>query len=407
MEINRRFLTVLTPDGEFLHVRRQDQLYQVGQEINFSTKELEKKRVPFSMPIKVALTACAFVLVFISIIPVYQANQVYAYMSIDVNPSIELGMNENLKIVELIPYNKDGEKIVNMLSNWKRKDIDEVTLAIMNEINKQGYTKKNHEVVVSTVFVKDQHKDNNKLQKEIKVIEKEIAKENLNVILVEASQKDREKAKEKGITTGIYKGNSNNQMKKDSEKDHVEAVKQEEKTSIEPPPIQQQKIKPSENQEVFIPEDKDRNFKRKDHQPSNEVSDEIEKEVKKREEKVQKREERQQEKEQKREEKIQRKIEQKNVPNQNQNKNNQNQGNKDRNHGKENRDDDNRHNQNQRDKVNDQNHNKKQKDKVNNQSHNKNQQGRSVDGHNKSNQSDRHEDHRNKDKHDRSEQKNR
>ena len=277
MEINRRFLTVLTPDGEFLHVRRQDQLYQVGQEINFSTKELEKKRVPFSMPIKVALTACAFVLVFISIIPVYQANQVYAYMSIDVNPSIELGMNENLKIVELIPYNKDGEKIVNMLSNWKRKDIDEVTLAIMNEINKQGYTKKNHEVVVSTVFVKDQHKDNNKLQKEIKVIEKEIAKENLNVILVEASQKDREKAKEKGITTGIYKGNSNNQMKKDSEKDHVGAVKQEEKTSIEPPTIQQQKIKPSENQEVFIPEDKDRNFKRKDHQPSNEVSNKIEK----------------------------------------------------------------------------------------------------------------------------------
>ena len=279
MEINRRFLTVLTPDGEFLHVRRQDQLYQVGQEINFSSKELEKKRVPFSMPIKVALTACAFVLVFISIIPVYQANQVYAYMSIDVNPSIELGMNENLKIVELIPYNKDGEKIVNMLSNWKRKDIDEVTLAIMNEINKQGYTKKNHEVVVSTVFVKDQHKDNNKLQKEIKVIEKEIAKENLNVILVEASQKDRENAKEKGITTGIYKGNSNNQMKKDSEKDHVGAVKQEEKTSIEPPPIQQQKIKPSENQEVFIPEDKNRNFKRKDHQPSNEVSNEIEKEV--------------------------------------------------------------------------------------------------------------------------------
>ena len=269
------------------------------------------------MPIKVALTACAFVLVFISIIPVYQANQVYAYMSIDVNPSIELGMNENLKIVELIPYNKDGEKIVNMLSNWKRKDIDEVTLAIMNEINEQGYTKKNHEVVVSTVFVKDQHKDNNKLQKEIKVIEKEIAKENLNVILVEASQKEREKAKEKGITTGIYIGNSNNQMKKDSEKDHVEAVKQEEKTSIEPPPIQQQKIKPSENQEVFIPEDKDRNFKRKDHQPSNEVSDEIEKEERKEKKRHKKERKDNRKKKQKREEKTQRKIEQKNVPNQN------------------------------------------------------------------------------------------
>ena len=249
MEINRRFLTVLTPDGEFLQIRRQNQFYKLGQEINFSTKELEKKRFPFPMPLKIATTACAFVLIFISIIPVYQSTQVYAYMSIDINPSIELGMNENLKVVELIPYNKDGEKIVHMLSNWKRKDIDEVTMEILTEINKQGFTKKNHEVVVSTVFVKDQHKDHHKLKKEIKVIEKEITKENLNVILVEASQKDREKAIEQGITTGLYKGNSNNQIKKDPEKEHVDTVKQEDKTLMEPPQIQQEKVQPTETQE--------------------------------------------------------------------------------------------------------------------------------------------------------------
>ena len=104
MEINRRFLTVLTPDGEFLHVRRQDQLYQVGQDCS----------------------QC-FCFSFYNYYKCISQSSV-RYMSIDVNPSIELGMNENLKVVELIPYNKDGEKIVNMLSNWKRKGIEEVTL---------------------------------------------------------------------------------------------------------------------------------------------------------------------------------------------------------------------------------------------------------------------------------------
>jgi hypothetical protein len=382
MEINRRFLTVLTPDGEFLQVRRQDQLYQVGQEINFSAKELEKKLVPFSIPIKFAITACAFVLVLISIIPVYQDNQVYAYMSIDINPSIELGMNENLKVIELMPYNKDGEKIVNALSNWKRKDVDKVTLEIMNEINKQGYTKKKNEVVVSTVLVKDQRNDTNKLQEEIKVIEKEIAKENLDMILVEASEKDREKAKEKGITTGLYKGNSNNQ--KDSEKDNMKAVKQEEKTSIEPPHNQQIKVKPAENQEVFIPKGEVNKEERKE---KSRTSDTVrnKKDYSNNEEK----------REQKRQEKAQQKIEHKQIPKQNQFNDKGNQSNKDRNNGKELRDDDNRHDQKQRDKMQD-------------QSHNNNQRDRSVDKHYKSNHNNKYEDHRKKDKHgDRNEQKNR
>jgi hypothetical protein len=35
MEIDDEFLTLMTPEGEFLHARRQNQPYAIGEEIHF------------------------------------------------------------------------------------------------------------------------------------------------------------------------------------------------------------------------------------------------------------------------------------------------------------------------------------------------------------------------------------
>ena len=47
-------------------------------------------------------------------------------MSIDINPSIELGINKNYEVIQLIPYNDDGKKIINQLEDWKHKDVQDV-----------------------------------------------------------------------------------------------------------------------------------------------------------------------------------------------------------------------------------------------------------------------------------------
>ena len=44
MEIDERFLTVLTPEGEFLRARKLDTLYQIGQEIEFYPLAQEERR---------------------------------------------------------------------------------------------------------------------------------------------------------------------------------------------------------------------------------------------------------------------------------------------------------------------------------------------------------------------------
>ena len=44
MEVNKRFLTILTPEGEFLRTRKLDALYQIGQEIEFFSRQLAKRK---------------------------------------------------------------------------------------------------------------------------------------------------------------------------------------------------------------------------------------------------------------------------------------------------------------------------------------------------------------------------
>lgn len=113
MEVNRQFLTVLTPEGEFLRAQNQNHAYKIGQEINFIPYILEKRKNPFDLLLKrkMAFSAAVAILLFsIFFFPYYQSNQVYAYMSIDINPSLELAVNQDFEVLDIIPYNNDGKK---------------------------------------------------------------------------------------------------------------------------------------------------------------------------------------------------------------------------------------------------------------------------------------------------------
>ena len=216
-------------------------------------------------------TALAAMLVFLSIIPFYENNQVYAYMSIDINPSIELGVNKNYEVIELIPYNEDGKKVINQLDNWKQKDVHDVAREIIHEIKTQGYMKKNHEVVIATVYEEETiDEDETRWNEEIEEIQAVLQNENLDLIVVEGTHEDRKKAKEKGLTTGLYKENIANKDKVDSkkvEKSVTVPEKQEEqspKANLQKQEEHSIKVKP-QKQEEHLPKVKPQ--KQEEHSP--------------------------------------------------------------------------------------------------------------------------------------------
>lgn len=206
LDVNERFLTLLTPEGEFLKVKKTMEHYEIGEEISIPTKE--NNWLPFltflnSFKVKtVTSVTVAFVLAFIFLIPSKQ-DDVYAYMSIDINPSIELGVNEDLKVVEMISYNEKGDQILKELNDWKMKDMKKVTFQILGSLKEKGYFLKQNEIVIGTVHTGEViKKSDEKLEKVIDELEKDLIEDETNVIEVEATAKDRERAVEAGITTG-------------------------------------------------------------------------------------------------------------------------------------------------------------------------------------------------------------
>ncbi len=211
MEINDAHLTLLTPEGEFLHSKRMDQIYNIGEEIHFFpiesvfyTKKLHSLKNVFK--VKTVWAVMAAILIFLgSFIPINQDNNAYAYMSIDANPSIELGVNKKMQVIELTGFNKEGKKIISELSGWKKINVTEVTQSILTEMKNAGYTKNNEQIIISTVRT-NQTEDSveKELQNNLKEIKATINQQKLKLTVITATKKERDEARELGLSTGKF-----------------------------------------------------------------------------------------------------------------------------------------------------------------------------------------------------------
>ncbi|PLR97514.1 anti-sigma factor domain-containing protein [Bacillus sp. T33-2] len=209
LEISDLYITLLTPDGEFMRARKLQQAYSIGEEIHFFPLETKAGRTfPLFNSFRVkalASFALALILVFAALLPFYPSSKVYAYMSIDVNPSIEIAMNQDLQVVTLRGYNEEGKSIIAGLDNWEKQDAVVVGEAILTEMKKQGYFKTNREIVIATVYA-GQSKDSidKRLSAQINGLKKAATATSLSVTVIRGSNEQRESAQKQGLTTGKY-----------------------------------------------------------------------------------------------------------------------------------------------------------------------------------------------------------
>jgi hypothetical protein len=210
MEMDDSYLTLLTPDGEFCRAHKQDISYVLGEEIHFFPimEQQRNKRIDTfigRLKLKSVWMSTAVLLVFLgTVVPVYQSNRAYAYMSIDVNPSIELGLNKDMKVVELTGYNKEGENIVSQITDWKKRDVSEITKRILTELKNEGFVK-DEPIIISTVRTeKFAEEVEQKLEQNILEIKQTVSNQQLEVNMVTITEAELEKAHALGVTAGKY-----------------------------------------------------------------------------------------------------------------------------------------------------------------------------------------------------------
>lgn len=106
----------------------------------FLQSEISKRSSVYRSPrVKLAAVCAAFVLLlvggFFSHNLYYEAS---AYVDLDVNPSIEITVNRFGRVLETLPHNSDGEKILQEL-DVRHRTYEQAVRALLDEMFLQGY----------------------------------------------------------------------------------------------------------------------------------------------------------------------------------------------------------------------------------------------------------------------------
>ncbi|TFV11736.1 anti-sigma factor domain-containing protein [Bacillus stratosphericus] len=241
VEKNKKYVTLLTPDGQFLRTKYEEQNYEIGQEVTFPNESrLERKRAGFFDLLRLRplnagiLSIAAIIVVIFTMMPSFSSQKAYAYMTIDINPSFELKLDHNYQVIGVTPLNKDAKQVLASMNDLEKNDMTKVVQEIIDDCDKKGYVNDSKSIYISTVYENKQdntYKTN--VKSKIKTISGEYQKRNYKLETVESDLETREKAQKAGISTGTYIRNQEMQdkeqedIKKDEDAAEDDAVKEE------------------------------------------------------------------------------------------------------------------------------------------------------------------------------------
>ncbi|QHW33298.1 anti-sigma factor domain-containing protein [Paenibacillus rhizovicinus] len=210
METGSKHVIVLMPDGQFRKVRTALKP-GIGEEFTFSEqRRMQRTRKLYSFSVG---AAAIMLLLFVPVIAQHfsHPSSVVAYLTMDVNPSIELGIDKNERVEELRPINTDGEDVTKGLK-FKGQSLQTVTEAIMDRISAGPYLNSGEgDVVITSVAVGAQVKPaeevsltshmDDAVRKSLSKTEKgrQLA---IEVTTVSAPEGIRDEAKRAGISSG-------------------------------------------------------------------------------------------------------------------------------------------------------------------------------------------------------------
>lgn len=208
MEIRRDVLIMMTPDGRFMNGKKpSNEHFTVGEEITFFPEKEERRFISgFNWKSAAAILTAAILMITLFSASFIQTNKAYAYVSVDINPSLELSINKENQVIDLTPYNEDAKILIEKLEDWNKEDVSEVTEEILILSEKLGYLKKDQNVwITSTITDSSESSKHSALLKDLNTFVKQYNNLHGNEIIMNETSKDiRDKAIKKGITAGAF-----------------------------------------------------------------------------------------------------------------------------------------------------------------------------------------------------------
>lgn len=199
-ETKAAYSIFLTSDGLFIKGVPICSSVQVGEEASFRPyKQVKHPKIALKTKWTTPMFAIAATIILLFFILLPSQTTVSAFVQIDINPSIELGIDKNGEVYLFNGLNEDGVALKRAISFWKDKPLSWVMLQI---INQSQSIEENEKINITAIY-------QNKVEQEIleKVIATAVSTSTSQVLtkknavkVINASTSDREIAKVQGIS---------------------------------------------------------------------------------------------------------------------------------------------------------------------------------------------------------------
>ncbi|GBF35048.1 hypothetical protein DCCM_4169 [Desulfocucumis palustris] len=211
VELKTASCIVMTPEGGFEEVRLPVNQVRLGDEI--SSRAVPARGARFGI-IRILAAAAALLVIFLTGYSLTDGlqPQAAAYVSLDINPSIELGIDGQSRIIDARGLNEDGKKLL-LNMHLKKLPLSQGLSNIVEEAIHLGYIKEGQENLIlstlvysneKTVAEKAELKQVVKPQSVEEAIEKPLTANSMEsrVVVEEVRPELREKAVKAGVSSG-------------------------------------------------------------------------------------------------------------------------------------------------------------------------------------------------------------
>jgi hypothetical protein len=197
-EIHGRSMIVIAKNGDFIKCKKLLNC-EIGDEVNIPAKNIQ------SIYKKISTIAASFIILAMLSSGVYAYYTPYSYVSIDINPSLELYINRFDRVIGVHAFNEDAQKVITASSGIKNKNIDAALEQIIDSATKEGYLKENAQnsvmIVVSSNSKKEEAALSDKISKSSTAALAKVSGD-YDVILEKTKVETYKKAKEQNISPG-------------------------------------------------------------------------------------------------------------------------------------------------------------------------------------------------------------
>jgi uncharacterized membrane protein YkoI len=150
IDIQNKYIVVMNDQMTYEKIEKKNGL-SLGKEIYYFEEDLYKER---KQPVKKYFLVAAVLFMMLFIQPLLVAEEAYGYISVDINPSIELQVNKGLDVLSIEAINEDAKTYIK--EEWIGKPAKEVIDLIIEETKRKGVLNTERNFVLVSYYFNDE-----------------------------------------------------------------------------------------------------------------------------------------------------------------------------------------------------------------------------------------------------------